>query len=131
MSSMLSSSSRPAGVTLLAGYYMITGLIGATWNVLVSVFGVCTFCLIPGVLAGGVWGLITSVLYVILGASLWAGRDWSPLVVSVLAVIGIVTNVIAIVSTGAWAYPIFSIVVNVIVLLYMQSAEVKRFVASN
>lgn len=117
---------RPAGVTIISAYYLIVGVAYLVWNVLRSVFGV-VLCFVPGILVGGIWGLITGVLNIILGAALWSGRDWAPLVVSVLAILGIITSVL----DGLGLYNILQIAVNVVVLLYMQSDQVKQFVRTN
>lgn len=120
-------AARPMGVTLLSAWYLITGLIQTVWSLLVTVFGVALICFVPGMALGGIWSLITGILNVILGVSLFSGRDWAPLVVSILAVIGIVTNVLSGINVGS----IILIAINVIVLVYMQSADVKRFFATN
>jgi hypothetical protein len=120
------SNDRPTGVTIISAYYLIFGVATVAWNVLRSVFGV-VLCFLPGILVGGVWGLVTGVLNIILGASLYAGRDWTPPVVSILAIIGIVTNVL----DGLTLVNIVQIVVNVLVLVYMQSDQVKQFVRTH
>lgn len=125
------STSRPFGVTLLSAYYLITGLLGVVWNLLVSVFGVVLVCFVPGMLAGGIWRLITSILSVILGASLYSGKDWAPVVGSIIAGLSAFLSVLDVLNGGGWLWPIINIVVNVAVILYLQSRDVKRFFASN
>lgn len=124
------STSRPFGVTLISAYYLITGLIGVVWNLLVSVFGVVLVCFVPGMLAGGIWRLITSVLSVILGASLYSGKDWAPLVSSIIAGLSAFLSVLDVLNGGG-LWPIINIIVNVGVILYLQQPNVKRFFATN
>jgi len=125
------SNSRPFGVTLISAYYLITGIVGVVWNLLVSVFGVVLVCFVPGMLAGGIWRLITSILAVILGASLYSGKDWAPLVCTLIAGLSAFLSVLDVLNGGGLLWPLINIIVNVAVILYLQSATVKRFFATN
>jgi hypothetical protein len=124
------STSRPFGVTLLSAYYLITGIIGVVWNLLVSVFGVVLVCFVPGMLVGGVWRLITSILSVILGASLYSGKSWAPMVGTIIAGLSALLSVLDVLNGGG-LWPVINIIVNVAVILYLQSDNVKRFFATN
>jgi len=69
--------SRPFGITILSAYYILWGLASAMWSLLTSVFGVVLVCFAPGLLASGIWGLIQGVLSIVLGFSLYSGKDWA------------------------------------------------------
>jgi uncharacterized membrane protein (UPF0136 family) len=126
----LTNPSRPAGVTLLSLWYIITGGLSFFWNLLTTVFGAVIGCFAPQVLGQGVWGLITGLLNLVLGFSLLSGRNWSQLVVTVLAILGIVTNILRFTDEDRPIGAILSIVVNGLVLLYLQTPAVKRYFAA-
>jgi hypothetical protein len=120
------SSNRPAAITLIGAYYLIVGLISLVAGLFGSVFGALAICFGAGLLANGIWSLINGVLNLALGASAWSGKDWARTVIMLLALIGIVLNVINIFS-GFTVYHLISAVINVLVFMYMQSDEAKRF----
>jgi ABC-type anion transport system duplicated permease subunit len=120
-------ANRPTLITILSAYYVIWGLATAVWSLLTSVLGVVMVCFVPGLLAGGIWGLIQGVMSIILGFSLYSGKNWAQIVVTVLAILGIISAVLG----GLYFGTIVSIVINVIVLLYVNSDEAKRFFATN
>ncbi len=120
-------ANRPMIITILSAYYVIWGLATTAWNLLTSVFGIVIVCFAPGLLAGGIWGLFQGVMSIVLGFSLYAGKNWTQLVVTVLAVLGIISAVLG----GLYFGTIVSIIFNVIVLLYVNSDEAKRFFATN
>ena len=122
--------SRPFGITILSAYYILWGLASAMWSLLTSVFGVVLVCFAPGLLASGIWGLIQGVLSIVLGFSLYSGKDWARALVMVLALVGAILSALSLTSAlsiGA----VFNIAVNVFVLLYVNSERVKRFFATN
>jgi hypothetical protein len=125
------SSNRPAGITLIAAYYLITGLISLVAGLFGSVFGTLIICFGAGLLANGIWSLINGILNLVLGASAWSGKDWARTVIMLLALLGIVVNVINILTAGIMFYPALSAVINALVFLYMQSDEAKHFFATH
>ncbi len=125
------SSNRPAGITLIGAYYIITGLISLIAGLFGSVFGTLVICFGAGLLANGIWSLINGVLNLVLGASAWSGKDWARTVIMFLALLGIVINVINILTAGLGVYHIVSVAINVLVFMYMQSDEAKRFFATH
>lgn len=122
--------SRPLGVTILSAYYILWGLATALWSLLTSIFGVVIVCFAPGLLAGGVWGLIQGVLSMILGFSFYGGKDWARALVIVLALLGIGAGVLSIVNYGFGFGTLLNIAVNAFVLFYVNSEGVKRFFSS-
>jgi hypothetical protein len=120
-------SNRPTGITIISAYYLIYGLASLLFNLIKLPIAAVTICFAPGMLGGGIWGIIVGVLNIILAAALWSGRDWSRLVVTILAVIGIATGILAGLSGGFGLGLIINIAINAVVLFYMQSAEVQRF----
>ncbi len=128
---MSMTSNRPALITLIAGFYIITGLISLVAGLFGSVFGFLTICFGAGLLANSVWSLINGVLNLVLGASAWSGKGWARTVIMFLAILGIVVNVINILAAGFGLYHAISAVINLGVFLYMQSDEAKHFFAAN
>jgi hypothetical protein len=122
--------SRPFGITILSAYYILWGLASAMWSLLTSVFGVVLVCFAPGLLASGIWGLIQGVLSIVLGFSLYSGKDWARALVMVLALVGAILSALSLTS-GLSIGAVFNIAVNVFVLLYVNSERVKRFFATN
>ncbi|PJF31360.1 MAG: hypothetical protein CUN51_03240 [Candidatus Thermofonsia Clade 1 bacterium] len=122
--------SRPLGVTILSAYYILWGLATALWSLLTSIFGVVIVCFAPGLLAGGVWGLIQGVLSMILGFSFYGGKDWARALVIVLALLGIGAGVLSIVNYGFGFGTLLNIAINAFVLFYVNSEGVERFFAS-
>ena len=122
--------SRPFGITILSAYYILWGLASAMWSLLTSVFGVVLVCFAPGLLASGIWGLIQGVLSIVLGFSLYSGKDWARALVMLLALVGAVLSALSFTS-GLSIGAVFNIAVNVFVLLYVNSERVKRFFATN
>ncbi|MFN7209833.1 MAG: hypothetical protein ACK4P1_05490, partial [Aggregatilineales bacterium] len=123
--------SRPFGITILSAYYILWGLATTLWSLLTTVFGVVIICFAPGLLAGGVWGLLQGVLSLVLGFSLYSGKDWARGVVIVLALIGIVLGVLSITTYGFGFGALLNIALNAFVLFYVNSERVKRFFATN
>jgi len=122
--------SRPFGITILSAYYILWGLASAMWSLLTSVFGVVLVCFAPGLLASGIWGLIQGVLSIVLGFSLYSGKDWARALVMVLALVGAILSALSLTS-GLSIGAVFNIAANVFVLLYVNSERVKRFFATN
>jgi len=122
--------SRPFGITILSAYYILWGLASAMWSLLTSVFGVVLVCFAPGLLASGIWGLIQGVLSIVLGFSLYSGKDWARALVMALALVGAILSALSLTS-GLSIGAAFNIAVNVFVLLYVNSERVKRFFATN
>lgn len=122
---------RPFGITVLGAYYILWGLATTLWSLLTTVFGVVIICFAPGLLASGVWGLLQGVLSLVLGFSLYSGKDWARAVVIVLALLGIVLSVLSITSYGFGFGALINIAFNVFVLFYINSERVKRFFATN
>ncbi|PJF37140.1 MAG: hypothetical protein CUN49_01810 [Candidatus Thermofonsia Clade 1 bacterium] len=125
------SVSRPFGITILSAYYLLWGLATVLWSLLTSVFGVVLVCFAPGLLIGGLWGLIQGVLSMILGFSLYSGKDWARALVMLLAIIGIVISVLSGAGGGFGIGEILNIAVNTFVLFYVNSERVKQFFATN
>lgn len=122
--------SRPFGITILSAYYILWGAATTIWSLLTSVFGVVLVCFAPGLLAGGIWGLIQGVLSVVLGFSLYSGKDWARALVMFLALVGVILSVLSIISSGLSIGAAFNIGVNLFVLIYVNSERVKRFFAT-
>lgn len=122
---------RPFGITILSAYYILWGLATTLWSLLTTVFGVVIICFAPGLLADGVLGLFQGVLSLVLGFSLYSGKDWARAVVIVLALLGIVLSVLSITSYGFGFGALINIAFNAFVLLYVNSERVKRFFATN
>ncbi|MCC6976546.1 MAG: hypothetical protein IT322_21255 [Anaerolineae bacterium] len=116
-------SDRPLPIVGIAAYYFIFGFLALFGGLFNSVVGTLAFCFAPALVPQGIIGVITGVLNLLLAGAVWSGKSWGQLVVSVLAVIGIVIAVLH----GVW----LSLIVNALVLLYMQGAEAKRFFGSN
>ncbi|MCS6871706.1 MAG: hypothetical protein RML95_01235 [Anaerolineae bacterium] len=122
---------RPLGVTILSAYYVLWGVATVLWSLLTSVLGAVTACLVPGLLVGGVLGLIQGVLSVVLGLAFYSGKDFARILVMGLALLGIVLGVLGGLSDGFGVGRLISIAVNTFVLFYVNSERVQRFFATN
>jgi len=122
--------SRPLGITILSAYYILWGLASAMWGLLTSLFGTAFVCFAPSLLTSGIWSLIQGALSIVLGVSLYSGKDWARALVMVLALLGIALSALNLMS-GLSVGAVFNIAVNVFVLLYVNSERVKRFFATN
>lgn len=122
-------SDRPMGITLIAAYYIIWGILALAGGLFGSVLGALLICFGPNLLTGSVWGIILGVLNLILGSSIWSGRDWAPTIVTLLTLVGLALSVIAGVSGSGW--PWVNLIANAFTLFYIQSDGAKRFFATN
>lgn len=117
---------RPLGITLVAAFNIIVGVLSIIGGLIGSTVGVFAFCFgVGGVFASGVWGLITGVLHLFFGGALWSGQNWGYLVVIVLAAAQIVMNVLSGFSGGNFGW--FGILWNLFIIWYMRTDGVKRF----
>ncbi len=119
---------RPFGITILSAWYVITGALGVLGGLVASIFGVFAICFNPGVLPSGIVGVVIGALGVILGLSLWAGKDWAPGVVTVLAIIGLIGGVLNLIAGNG--LPVVNMAINALVLFYVNSDGVKRYFAT-
>jgi hypothetical protein len=118
-------ANRPIGITIAAGINILIGLLGILKAVIVIPVGILLCFCNPGLVPGGVWGLIIGVLHLLFGGALWSGESWAYTVSLILAVINLVLNVISGLTSGDWG--LISIAWNLFILWYLQTGEVKRY----
>jgi hypothetical protein len=116
---------RPLPIVILAGYYLLIGLIGLLGSLFATLVGVFAICFAPGMLPGGIWGIVMSVLALMLAGAIWSGKNWAVMAVTVLAIIGIVSGVLSFITGNG--LPLINMLINAGVVLYMQSDSAKQY----
>ncbi len=121
--------SRPAGVTILGILHAIGGafaIVGVLMGITLMTAGAFQDAFMVG--AGGflvvLAGVLAAVNFGIAGA-LFSGRAWGRTIVIILAIISLVIGIVSIVSGEA--APIFSIILNGIILWYLRRPYVKEY----
>ncbi len=121
--------SRPAGITILGILHAIGGafaIVGVLMGITLMTAGAFQDAFMVG--AGGflvvLAGVLAAVNFGIAGA-LFSGRAWGRTIVIILAIISLVIGIVSIVSGEA--APIFSIILNGIILWYLRRPYVKEY----
>ena len=95
-SSNKTSKSRPIGATIVSIYYYIIGILGLIASIMVLTVGSTIiemfakgplFKLIGA--AVGVFLIILSIVYIIVGYGLWKMKKWAQIVATILSVLGL------------------------------------------
>ena len=121
--------SRPAGVTILGILHAIGGafaIVGVLTGITMLTVGAFQDALMVG--QGGFLVVLASVLAAInfgIAGALFSGRSWGRMIVIILAIISLIVGIITIISGEGT--PIFSIILNSIILWYMRREHVKAY----
>ena len=123
----------PVGVKIISILYYITAFF-SVFSGLFLLFGSKVFSsIVPftGSFAslsvlGGLASIVLGVLAYIIGKNLWAGINWARIVVLVIAVLGLLGEVIAIFSSAK--LNVVSLIINAIIAWYLTyNNEVKKY----
>ncbi len=94
----MSEAGRPLGVSIIA--------------ILIIIGGIMMF------LGGPVFAVL-GIIYIIVGASLWTGKEWARKAAIILSVLAIITNAVS--------FNIVGIIINIIVIYYLTREHVKEY----
>jgi uncharacterized membrane protein (DUF2068 family) len=113
---------RPTGVTILGLLFIITGAL--------SLFGgIATLIAIPFVAIFGALWIALGIASLVVAYGLFKGKSWAWYVAVVLSIIGVVVNVISLVTgnMGAITGALVGIAINAIVLYYLSRRNVRQY----
>jgi len=120
---------RPTGVTILGILHAIGGafaIVAVLMGVTMMSVGAFQDALMVG--AGGflvVLAVVVGALNFGIAGALFSGRSWGRKIVIILAIISLIVGIITIISGEGT--PIFSIILNSIILWYMRREHVKAY----
>ena len=120
---------RPTGVTILGILHAIGGafaIVAVLMGVTMMSVGAFQDALMVG--AGGflvVLAVVVGALNFGIAGALFSGRSWGRRIVIILAIISLIVGIITIISGEGT--PIFSIILNSIILWYMRREHVKAY----
>jgi hypothetical protein len=113
---------RPAGVTIIAILLFIAGVAG----ILSALAGFGIFGGDKALLAYPILLLLVSVVQMSVATGLWQLLRWAWMTTVVVVLVTIVVNVVSIFASVQLPSIIVSIVIDVIVLFYLYSGNVRR-----
>ncbi len=113
---MESQKHRPLGVTLVAILLIIIGVISLIGGLILLVVIV------------GIIPLALGIAYLVMAYGLWKGRSWARIITLILAGIGIVIGIVYIIQDNLGG-GIVSIIINGIIIYYLNRPNVKAFFA--
>ena len=120
---------RPTGVTILGILHAIGGafaIVAVLMGVTMMSIGAFQDALMVG--AGGflvVLAVVVGALNFGIAGALFSGRSWGRTIVIILAIISLIVGIITIISGEGT--PIFSVILNSIILWYMRREHVKAY----
>jgi len=120
---------RPTGVTILGILHAIGGafaIVAVLMGVTMMSVGAFQDALMVG--AGGflvVLAVVVGALNFGIAGALFSGRSWGRKIVIILAIISLIVGIITIISGEGT--PIFSVILNSIILWYMRREHVKAY----
>ena len=120
---------RPTGVTILGILHAIGGafaIVAVLMGVTMMSVGAFQDALMVG--AGGflvVLAVVVGALNFGIAGALFSGRSWGRTIVIILAIISLIVGIITIISGEGT--PIFSVILNSIILWYMRREHVKAY----
>ena len=120
---------RPTGVTILGILHAIGGafaIVAVLMGVTMMSIGAFQDALMVG--AGGflvVLAVVVGALNFGIAGALFSGRSWGRKIVIILAIISLIVGIITIISGEGT--PIFSVILNSIILWYMRREHVKAY----
>ena len=124
---------RPLGVTLLAILHVVQAVLALFVGVVLVALGALLprfFIRIPRRLGGvveviGVIILVVAFLYLVLAYGLWSGKSWAWIVSLILAGLGIIFSLLALLVRGWLA--ILALILDAVIIYYLLQPKVKAF----
>jgi uncharacterized membrane protein (DUF2068 family) len=113
---------RPTGVTILGLLFIITGALSLLG-------GIATLVAIPfAAILGALW-IALGIASLVVAYGLFKGKSWAWFVAVVLSTIGIIVNVISLVTGNMSAITgvLVGIAINAIVLYYLSRRNVRQY----
>ncbi len=131
---------RPTGITVLALIYILLAGLSLLWSLFVFGFGgiTATFGALFGAdaiasggmnnVVGGVLGIITAVVELIVAFGLWKLRPWAWLLAIIAVGLNVVNGVLGMFSGGLWTFccGLFGLIIPAGILIYLFRPHVKR-----
>lgn len=131
---------RPTGIAILSLIYIGLAILSLLWSLTVFGFGgiTATFGALFGAeglttsgvgnVVGGVLGIITAIVQLVVAFGLWRLRPWAWLLAIIAVGLSVVNGVLGMFSGGLWAFccGFFGLLIPAGILIYLFTPGVKR-----
>ena len=107
--------SRPLGITIIAILLFVVGILG----LLGSILGLAASIGHPVVIGLLIFGLVLSVLELVLAWGLWTLRSWAFWATVIIEALSVIQGIIALTQGASLLSVLISLIIPIIILVYM------------